>query len=530
MYAGAKRPHTSHFGNISWRWALLAVSLLGMLALVRSTPYGPGLVNDSATYIEGAANLIAGRGFVRLSGGGEVKPITHFPPLFSILLAALGLLGVELVAAAHLLVILLFGVGIFLVGLCIYRISHSWPFALLGALLLAASDVHLGVYAMALSEPLFLALMLGAYLLLAQYADDGQARWLVGSGLLLSLATLTRYAGAALYLSAALGLWLMGRQGRRPTALLKEWGWLAMGGLPLPLLWLAYQQSASQGALGNRLVTWHPVPFSSLFEALKNLLTWAAPDALLATTPLWGRLLSGLALLVLPGLLAWLIWTAWRRKNAPIPALAWLLALHIPLYLAFIAASLSLFDASTPLDDRLLSVIYIPEMILFAAGLAWLWKVGVGRRAPLRAVVAAGALALALLSLWDGASAVQQLSTQGLGFTHEGYRESPAVPLIRSLPPITLYSNKPGAVYLLTGRNAYVTLTPLDPVTGLARPEYAADLDEMQAQVRGGAALLVLFGLRDSSDAEEAALFKALSAGLPLAADYGNVTVFGVLP
>ena len=62
---------------------------------VRSTPFGLGLVNDSAYYIEGAANLLAGKGFVRLSGGGELKPITHFPPLFSLVLAGLGLAGMD---------------------------------------------------------------------------------------------------------------------------------------------------------------------------------------------------------------------------------------------------------------------------------------------------------------------------------------------------------------------------------------------------------------------------------------------------
>ena len=68
--------------------ALILLSLLGMFLLWRSTPYGLGLVNDSAYYIEGADNLLAGKGYVRTSGGGEVKPITHFPPFFSLLLAA----------------------------------------------------------------------------------------------------------------------------------------------------------------------------------------------------------------------------------------------------------------------------------------------------------------------------------------------------------------------------------------------------------------------------------------------------------
>src|SRR4030067_586560 len=104
---------------------LLAMSLIGMSALWRSTPYGLGLVNDSATYVEGTTSLLAGKGYVRISGGGEIKPITHFPPLFSLLLAGLGLVGIDLLHGARLLITFLFGMDIVLVGLSIYKISRS---------------------------------------------------------------------------------------------------------------------------------------------------------------------------------------------------------------------------------------------------------------------------------------------------------------------------------------------------------------------------------------------------------------------
>src|SRR4030066_167150 len=96
------------------RWILLiilaALSLVGMLGLWRSTPYGLGLVNDSATYVEGATSLLAGNGYVRVSGGGEIKPITHFPPFFSLILAGLGLVGMDLLQGARAPIPPLFGV------------------------------------------------------------------------------------------------------------------------------------------------------------------------------------------------------------------------------------------------------------------------------------------------------------------------------------------------------------------------------------------------------------------------------------
>ncbi|HEX9090926.1 MAG TPA: glycosyltransferase family 39 protein, partial [Anaerolineales bacterium] len=298
------------------RWifylALAAIALLGMLALLRSTPYGMGLVNDSATYIEGASNIIKGGGYVRISGGGEIKPITHFPPLFSLLLAGLGLVGVDLLQAARWMITILFGIAIYLVGLSVFKISRSPWFALFGAFLLAISDVHLGVYSFALSEPLFIALMLSAFLCLAEAFDRDHWVWPMLAGILLSLAYLTRYAGVSLFITSLLVLLVIPHREK-----LKRVGILLAGALPPVLIWHAYSLLASgAGSVGNRQFAWHPPSGSTLFEGMKNLLTWIAPHDLLASGAIWGRALSLLSIVLLPALLAWLIWMLVERISA----------------------------------------------------------------------------------------------------------------------------------------------------------------------------------------------------------------------
>lgn len=515
--------------------SLILLSLLGMFALWRSTPYGLGLVNDSAFYIEGAENLLQGNGYVRTSGGGEIKPITHFPPLFSLLLAGVSLTGLALLDAARLLIILLFGVAILLAGLSVFQLSRSLLFALLGAFLLATSDVFLGVYSMALSEALFLPLLLGAFLALVRGLERPGLGWLVGAGLLLSLATLTRYAGASLYLTAILTVVLVGRfgQGHGWKAIGRQLGALLAGGIPLLLVWgLVSSLAAGAESVGNRLVNWHPPVLSMLFEAAKNLLTWLAPDDLLQRAPIFGRLLSLASLLLLPGLLGWLVWRRWPRRTSAssTPALAWALALQVLVYLGFLVLSLTLFDASTPLDARILSPTYLLLLVLFAGGLGWAWRGLVSRRNRWHWAVAVVALLTASFSLVDGISAVGQLSKDGQGFAHSGWQASPAIQAVRGLPPVTLYSNKPTAIYLLTGRSAYITPTPTDAVTGLERDNFTADLAEMQLRVLAGEAVVVLFGLRSSADSEETALYAVLSAGMPILADFGGDVLLGDLP
>jgi len=68
---------------------LLVLVAAGACTLVwANTRWGVGLRGDSYAYISGARNLADGLGYSRISGGGEVKPITHFPPQFSLVLAS----------------------------------------------------------------------------------------------------------------------------------------------------------------------------------------------------------------------------------------------------------------------------------------------------------------------------------------------------------------------------------------------------------------------------------------------------------
>lgn len=529
--------------------ALLSTGLLGSYLLLRSTPYGLGLVNDSAAYIGGAANLLQGNGYTRLAGDGTLQPITHFPPLFSMLLAAVSLAGPDLFQAARALIVVLFVLDIILVGLAVYKIGRSAPFALLGALLLAASDIHLNVYAFALSEPLYISLMLLVFLSFAEYIDSRRWPWLALSGLGTGLAYLTRYVGLSLGLVVVLALLLLTadwqralfqrRESKGPLKIpAKEAAVLLAGGLPPAILWGVYTLSVNSG-IGNRLFAWHPISLNALSEGMKNLLSWLAPDALLAVFPVFGRTLSGLSLLLLPALAVWLIWTIRRQVRGgqdgqPVKggtALATALALHIWAYIGFLVVSISIFDASTPLDSRILSIVYVPLMILFAALLSWFWQAaarfprtpGAGLKGGIL-VLCAG---LIFTTVGDGLDEVEYLSRDGQGFANSGLRESTAIQAIRETKGVKIYTNKPTAVYLLTGKAAHITPSPSDAVTLQPRPGYQADLEKMQQEVRDGEALLVIFDLHRSSDAGDVALFEILTEGLELRSDHGHALIFG---
>jgi hypothetical protein len=203
---------------------------------------------------------------------------------------------------------------------------------------------------------------------------------------------------------------------------------------------------------------------------------------------------------------------------------------HILIYLGFLGITITFFDASTPLNDRILSVIYVPEMILFSSAMAWLWDSFHGKIPVLRWVLGVACLLLVLFSVKDGYAAVKQLGSEGQGFAHRGIRDSAGIEAVRRLSPTIIYSNKPGAIFLLTGESAYVVPTPTDPVTDQARSNFSDELAKMHQHIRDGQAVLVLFGLRDSTDAGEVDLFTILADELNVRADYGDIIIFGITP
>jgi hypothetical protein len=100
---------------------LLALALAGLLAQRYATVWGAGISPDSTQYVEGARSLLRGEGVSSPDGGGTPRPITLWPPLMSIVLAAPGLVGVEPAEAGRGLTGLLFAANIFLVGHIIAR-------------------------------------------------------------------------------------------------------------------------------------------------------------------------------------------------------------------------------------------------------------------------------------------------------------------------------------------------------------------------------------------------------------------------
>lgn len=473
--------------HLARRWTWLGIFLLAALGsgvALAATRHGAGASPDSVVYIGVARNLLAGRGLTEPFGAEIDTPLTRYPPLYPVVLAAGGPVGADPLTTARWLGALLFGANILFVGLALAALlPRSRWLPLAGALLAASGLPLLTMHSMAWSEPLFLLLSFLSLFVLAAYLDQARPAALLLAGLLGGLAFLTRYAAIPFLAAGVLGLLLMGRRPavqRLGSAAL----FAVLGALPTALWTLRNLAVADTAAA--RVLAWHPAGKAHVWQALYTVAGWLhVPDR----APDWLRLGLLLAVAVMALVAAALMWRS--RPAGRVPAFVKLLALLIPLYMAFLVASISLLDASTPLDDRILAPIYVAAIFLGLYAVGELLPVSTHPR-RWHAALAALLLLLVAGSLIRGAAWVGDGYRQGIGFSSLAWQRSPLIQQVQSLPPEALiYSNVPEAIYLHAGRRALPLPRPVNATTRQQNPGYAAEVAHMSQLLDQQAALLV---------------------------------------
>jgi 4-amino-4-deoxy-L-arabinose transferase-like glycosyltransferase len=337
---------------------MAALTTAALLLALYITPQGMGLVNDSVGYIGGARNILAGNGYSRLTGDGTAIPLSNYPPLFSIILAGISLLGVDPLDASRLINVTLFGVNVLLIGVAVRRISGSGFFGWLGAIIFGFSAPILQTHSFAMSEPLFLCLSFLMLLALERYLEEFKWPWLAVSGFAAGLAFITRYMGLSLFgtglivLVAFLPLW--------KKCLAAGFIFLAAG-VPLPLVWLVRNMVVAENA-ANRQIVFHPFPDDKIREGLLNFWGWLLPERsglIERLLPVLGLVLAALLIIILFGSVAATVMYHHRKIRVRGEKFSLFLgcafAFQALVYLFGLWLALTFVDASTILEHRILS-------------------------------------------------------------------------------------------------------------------------------------------------------------------------------
>ena len=258
-----------------WRdpFTLLIVVLAGLGTahiLVRTATYGTAVTTDSIAFLSTAINFLAGEGWRDFVG----RSLVRWPPLFPLLLAALGWVGIEPLVAGRLLNATAFGLTILAAGCYLRSNLRSRLLALAATALLTASLPLNNWAAHFLTEPLFVLFAILALIQLATFLNQKTDAPLWWAAVFTALAALTRYAGVALIGTGVLVL-LVRRAPPLAARLKHAIAYGAVSSIPLAGV-LMYNWAASETLTGRRSGSGQSLS-DGLSRAADVFRAWAIP-------------------------------------------------------------------------------------------------------------------------------------------------------------------------------------------------------------------------------------------------------------
>jgi hypothetical protein len=474
-------------GRVFWLLAAAFSLLTAGIVLFSTSPLGVGLSPDSVNYIAAARNLVAGQGYTSYDG----TQISLWPPFYPALLGLLQeLLHADALPVARYLNSALSGLTVFLSGIWGLFLSKERGLALVVAALISLAYPLISVSVMAWTEPLFILLTTLFLMAISFYLITSRTHFLalaIGCAL---LTTFTRYIGIALAVSGMIAILLFATTSLRvktAAALL-----LGLSNLTAIGLWLIRNKWLTGTFMGPR----NPSPFTwgqNSDLAVKTITGWFLPT-FAQNIRFLSLSLAALILLALPALLLQRRYASLSLARAASfikPAVVF-----VGVYLAFLLIS-STTTAYDPINDRLLSPVYIPLIIVFSfIGLqAWFL---LKRRFSNRIVHGLIAIALGLvfvLALGSLFSFVRITRQNGLAFASRAWEESETRQYLLVHPQaaegVVIYSNAPEVLYL----SLDIPANFIPARSGINTTGISGELAELEGSWPESKALFVWFDL-----------------------------------
>lgn len=485
------------------RACLAGFVIASALLFLLNTHQGIGILPDSTRYM-------------------RLSPTPYDAPLYTWMLAAMGsMAGRD--AGAALLGALLVCLNTVLIWRLLQKGTGSLLATALGSAIILFSPQFVGLHAVAMSEPLFLATLFITVTLFLRYKDDGQTHWLVLCAVTLALAMLVRFA--ALPLAATFSVLLIADRRRPMRVRIRELMTLGMISAAIFFAWMILSQLSIGHSVGRELAFNGNTDAERWNDGLRMLTVQLLPApvpyplrlAFLATV------ISAVAILATSSARAR---TEDRgTQGAAIPAIFGLYGLF---YLAFMVLSVSI-EANLNLNGRYILPFFIAVAITatcMAANSAHLGRVP---RMAAQVLLGCGCIIIAS-HIVRTAELTRENYRDGIGYASRSWQTSPIVQAVDALPPnAAIYSNGPDALNYLTPRTTAFTPFRIQRRTGRDNPHdsFGSQIERLRAKLADGNSYVVIMDKVDWRFylATEPALIRAADLKLLRAEEDGRIYV-----
>jgi len=427
-----------------WPYVTL-VAAAGALAVGLATARAIGVTPDGVVYLDAARHLAAGEGYVTAAPCvAGLTPLTRFAPLYPGALAVLVSLGADPMAAARLLSMGLLAINTFWVAVAVrHFVPGSVIAPIAAALFWCCSTVVFEIHTAALSEPLFLSFAIPGLLALQLYLERRRPLFLVAAGIAFAGASLARFAGASLVITAALVL-LYDKRASFGSRLRATAVCCLLSVLPSILpLWRNQRLATAVAAVD---AVSNPLSFEHLRALMVTMGSWLLPGT--DRVQFFTGQDAILGLIVITALVA-IVRRPWAGVETSPPIVFEVFPLP---HVALLLVSIGFYSSSIPIDSRQLAPVFLCALVVAAHRIG-----AVSSREDHSGVrlIRAAVVALAGLHVVAAIAVVGHLRPRGRGYSGDEWQFDQLRLAVDGLEPdVVIFSDVPPAVYFLTARTA----------------------------------------------------------------------------
>ena len=469
---------------------LSALSLTGICLLLLSTSKWGVNVELEQTYYVFMAHL-----FENYAANKELLGtfLCHFQPLYPLVLFWGHFTGTNPLEVARWFNSILFGFNISLVGIITNKFTGSARTGLFAALLmLLASDV-LEVHLNPLSEPLFIFFMLVWLLLFFNYLKDPKLYILIFGSIIVTLASLTRFAGIPLI---ATGLFAILFLNQERNLINKLFHAVIFISIPILSLFLYARYSYREYDSWQRHFAIHPVDFLYLQKTASIFCSWLFSSNIHASTN--GKVFLFLAITIFCFIQLFL-WHQNRKilKNGPERVIfikfSVFIIVSIYLYLLSLFLAASFWDADDIWRDweRYLAPVHALGLIIFGGFISNFFQKASSLKNDIGKII----LSYFFLSYAVGSTLflIHHYSSEKV-LTNDPLRFSYIIRKIKTMPmEQPIYSNDFQAVYILGDKSSFLIPCIENAYTLKKNNKYSNQLSQMTMDLQKKKGLLVYF-------------------------------------
>ena len=411
-----------------------------------NTRHGIGILPDSVAYM-------------------QIGVARHFAPFYTWVLQAVAASGIDIVAGAKVLGLVLVGLNTFLTWQLILEATGSIRYAAAGTALIIASPVFVRMHSVAMSEPLFITLLLVALFTFVKGIAGRRLAWFATTGAVLGANMLTRFAAAP-----AIGALCLARLMHADRPFLRRLtDSFAIGVVSVVIFgaWAAASQLATGSSTGRVMA----------FRGDPDAAVWLTGLDSLSILLLPAPVPPGIRLAFLGLAAPAYIWVAtrfarqWLRRPGsaaldPWFAVAGACVLFVISYIGFLVLTVYVQAYNVPLDGRAYLPLYMATVVSMTIMAA---RCPLPRR--LSVTVAAVAAVVFASHMVRTAVLTSKSYANGVGYVDQAWASSSILGAVSQLPAdARLYSNAPDVITFRLHRQAEYIPNRFNHITGSNEP------------------------------------------------------------